>query len=202
MAGPTLVSTGDRIDNDNLKKVGVLGAYNLPLIEWTRELVTDSAHAGEILMPPTGAGGEDKRQLADDKTARADSIMEWDPAQSAGVSTDCAAADEIIILPFNMNVGALCRNIQCADPGQNVDPQTPLSTADTGAQGSLKIAIEATLSNGTPYGFHKSATSWGLNPQNGTISTMVMNHMRNVMVQVYYLADPNAAYTDVAYIRI
>ena len=90
----------NRIDNDNKKTVGVLGAYNLPTIFVSRELVTDSSHAGELLMPPTGAGGEDKRQLADDKTVRADSIMEWDPGQSAGVSTDQTAADDIRILLF------------------------------------------------------------------------------------------------------
>lgn len=201
MVGPTLTSTGDRVDNDNLKKVGVLGAYNLPLIEWSRELVTDSAHAGEILMPPTGAGGEDKRQLCDVKDPRGDSIMEWDPGQAAGVSTDQAAADEIIILPFHMNIGAVCRNVQCEDPGQNVDPQTLLRVG-ANTQGSLLIAIEATLSATTPYGFHKSASTWGLNPQNGTISTTVIDHFRDKMVQMYYLADPNAAYTDVAYIRL
>jgi hypothetical protein len=200
MVGPTLVSTGDRVDNDNLKKVGVLGAYNLPIIEWTRELVTDSAHAGETLMPPTGAGGEDKRQLADDKTTRCDSIMEWDPGQAAGVSTDQAAGDEIIILPLNMNTGAIFRNVQHADPNANVDAMSPLCTI-SGAQGSLDTAIEATLSNSTPYGFHKSATAWGLNPENGTISSMTIDALRTIAMKAYYIADPGAAYTDVIIVR-
>ena len=68
MVGPTIVTEGDRIQNGNKLPVFALGPFNLPGITWSRELITDSAHAGEILEKPTGAAGEDTRRLADDKS--------------------------------------------------------------------------------------------------------------------------------------
>ena len=197
MVGPTIVESGDRIDNHNKKKVGVLGIYNLPIIEWTRELVTDSAHAGETLMPPTGAGGEDKRQLAADKDHRANAFMEWDPGQTVGVSTDQAAGDEILILPFNMNKGAFCRNIQFVDPGGAVNAETPVCTS-SGTNGSLQVVTEMTFENGSAEsGFQFQIGTWGTNAAAGTYG---LDFKRVVAVFAYYLADPSAACTDVVYI--
>lgn len=194
MVGPTIVSTGDRIQNGNKLPVFALGAYNLPGIVWTRELVTDSAHAGEFLMPPTGAGGEDKRQLCDDKDPRGDSFMEWNPKMSDGVSSDLAAGKTIRILPLNMNAKALLRNIQCVDPAANVEPRTPLCVS-SGTQGSLKIVTEMV--------FETSSTDGGYQHQinvlgtNAAVGTMKLTDFRIIGVQSYYLTDPNAAYTDV-----
>ena len=94
MVGPTLVSEGDRIDNDNYKKVGVLGAYNMPIVEWTRTLVTDTPAPGMTLQIPSGAGGEDKRSKADDKSITADSFLEVDFAQVAS----CAIAHVLSLI--------------------------------------------------------------------------------------------------------
>ena len=197
MVGPTIVESGDRIDNHNMKKVGVLGMYNLPIIEWTRELVTDSAHAGETLMPPTGAGGEDKRQLSADKSFRANAFMEWDPGQTAGVSTDQAAGDDILILPFNLNRGAFCRNIQFVDPGGLVDAEMPACTS-SGTAGALQIVTEATFINGSATGgFQYQNATWGTNAAAGNLD---LNFRRIVAQLAYYLADPSAAFSDIVYI--
>lgn len=197
MVGPTIVESGDRIDNDNKKKVGVLGMYNFPLIEWTRELKTDSAHAGENLMPPTGAGGEDYRQLAADKSPRANAFMEWDPGQAAGVSTDQAAGDTIIIIPHNMNKGAFCRNIPIVTPGGNVDAETTLCTG-SGTAGSLDVVTEATFINASASGgFVYQNATWGTNAAAGN---MDLNSRRLVAALAYYLANPSAAFLDVVYI--
>lgn len=196
MVGPTLISTGDKVDNDNSKKVGVLGAYNLPIVEWSRELETDAAHPGETLMPATGAGGEDHRQLVDDKDHAADSFCEFDPGQIADCSKDYTAGEDIPIIPFFLNSGGICRNIQCVDPAGAVEPMTPLSTS-SGTSGSLKVVTEPTLkSTGTPYGFQSSTA--GLNDATGQ---MLLIQQRIPAIQLYYLADPNAAYTDVVAIR-
>lgn len=197
MVGPTIVQSGDRIDNHNKKKVGVLGMYNLPLIEWTRELVTDSSHPGETLMPPTGAGGEDKRQLATDKTITANAFHEWDPGLGVGVSTDVAAGKEVPILPFNMNRGAYCRNIQFVDPGGNVEPETPVCTS-SGSSGALQVVTELTFETGTSSGgFEFQVNTMGTNAAAGTY---MLDFLRTVAIMPYYLADPSAAVTEVVYI--
>ncbi len=197
MVGPTIKVEGDRVDNNNKKKVGVLGAYNLSIIEITRELVTDSAHAGEFLMPPTGAGGEDKRQLCDDKSPRGDSWVEWDPAQSAGVSTDHTAADEIITLPIRLNRGALLRNVQCIDPAGNVDSMTPLCTS-SGTQGALMVVTELTFAvdSDTHYAFQTNTAG-----TNAAAGDFLINWLRTPAIQQYYLADPNANYLTVVEVR-
>ncbi len=198
MVGPTIVTEGDHIQNGNKLPVFALGQYNLPGIEWSRELVTDSAHAGEVLMKPTGAGGEDKRQLVDDKDPRACSIMEWNPKIAAGVSTDQSAGETIRILPINMNGGAFLRNIPCVDPTQNVDPTTPLCTS-SGDQGNLMIVFEMAFETGSATGgYQHQVNTLGTNAAAGT---MKLTDKRIIGVQPYYLADPNAAYMDVMILR-
>lgn len=198
MVGPTIVQGGDRIRNSNLLPVFALGAYNLPGIVWTRELVTDSAHAGEFLMKPTGAGGEDKRQLADDKSPKADSVMEWNPKMSAGVSSDLAAGKTIRIIPCNMNGGAFLRNIQHKDPEANVDPSTPVCTS-SGEQGALKILTEMAFeTSSTDGGYQHQVNTLGTN---AAVGTMKMTQLRTVGIAPYYLTDPNADYTDIVILR-
>jgi len=195
MVGPTLKSEGDRVDNDNYKKVGVLGMYNLPIIEWTRELVTDTPAPGMTLEPPTGAGGEDKRRKVDDKSARGDSFLEVDFAQVANcaVGSVYAAGDEVPIIPFNMNRGAICRNIHCKDPGGNVDPQSPLCSS--GTSGILALVVERTLvTNSTDGLFAFQVITNGTNATAGTFS---LDWLRTLAMQLYYLADPSGVYQDV-----
>lgn len=198
MVGPTIVSGGDRISNGNKKPVFALGAYNLPGITWSRELVTDSAHAGEFLMPPTGAGGEDKRQLCADKDPRGDSFMEWNPKIAEGVSTDVAAGKNIDILPLNMNARALLRNIQHVDPGQNVEPRTPVCVS-SGENGSMKIVTEMAFeTSSTDGGYQHQVNTLGTNAAAGT---MKLTGFRIIGVDVYYLTDPNTAYLDVVELK-
>ena len=196
MVGSTLVSTGDRIQNDNYLKVGVLGAYNLPLVEWTREVVTDTPAPGMCGMPATGAGGEDKRQLCDDKDPRGDCFFEIDFAQiSTCASTSTyTAADEAPIIPFLMNKGAICRNIHMIDPAANVNANTLLCTS-SGTQGYLKTVTEMTFETGSATGGYQYQTNtWGTNAAAGTYG---LDFFRTKALQLYYLADPNANYQDV-----
>ena len=198
MVGPTLKSEGDRVDNDNYKKVGVLGAYNMPIVEWTRTLITDTPAPGMTLEPPTGAAGEDTRRKVDDKSARGDSFLEIDFAQVANcaVGSVYAAGDEVPIIPFHMNRGAICRNIHMADPDGNVDPMSPLTSS--GTSGILALVVERTLITGsTDGGFAFQVITNGTNAAAGTFS---LDWLRTYAMQMYYLADPSGVYQDVVFI--
>lgn len=198
MVGPNLISEGDRVDNDNSKKVGVLGAYNMPIVEWTRELVTDTPAPGMTLEPPTGAAGEDKRRKVDDKSPRGDSFLELDLAQvaSCAVGSVYEAGDEVPIIPFHMNRGAICRNIHCADPAGNVDPMSPFTSS--GTSGILALVVERTLeTNSTDGGFCFGSITNGTNSSTGTFG---LDWLRTYAMQLYYLADPSGVYQDVFFI--
>lgn len=200
MAGTTIVSSGDRIDNNNKKKVAVLGAYNLPMIEWTREVVTDTPAPGMTGMPPTGAGGEDKRSLCDDKDPRGDCFFEVDFGLVAGCAAAnvYAALDEVPIIPFNMNIGALCRNIHMIDPAGNVEARKPVCTS-SGTQGYLKIVTELTFAvdSDTHYAFQVNTAG-----TNAAAGTYLMDFLRTKAIHAYYLTDPNANYQDVVIILL
>ena len=184
MVGPTIVQGGDRISNGNKLPVFALGAYNLPGIVWTRELITDSAHAGEILEKPSGAAGEDTRRLCDDKSTLADSVMEWNPKIAAGVSTDQVAGSTARIIPINMNGGAFLRNIQHVDPGANVNCTSAQCTS-SGEQGSLKIVTEMAFeTSSTDGGYQHQINTLGTN---AAVGTMKLTGLRIIGVNPYYL---------------
>ena len=64
----TIRSTGEKILDDDTKKVFVQGAHNLgPIIEY-KEIETAAIHPGEGVDNATGAGGEDNIVLMLDKS--------------------------------------------------------------------------------------------------------------------------------------
>lgn len=194
MVGATLVSTGERIANNNLDICFVHGAYNLGAIYESREIITTAAHAGEIMAHVQTAGGEDNWLIMPDKSRNPYCILEWDEGLTVGVSTDYAVGDDVKGIAFHWNPGAICRNIQCVDPDtQDVTPDHPLHT-NSGEAGALKAITEAALvssNTGTTESFGATATT-------GDEIATIAN--RTPMKQAYFLADPSNPYVTVAYI--
>lgn len=194
MVGSALVGTGDRVDNDNNKKVGVLGAYNLPIVERTLETVTDTVYPGMLCMHPTGAGGEDKLQLCDDKDTRGIAFAEVDFAQLSNCTGGYTAADEIpcIFLPFNN--GAILRNVHLVNPAANINATASL-TSSSGTQGKLKEITEATFETGSSTGGYQ----WQVNTlgTNAAAGTFILPRIYAKLA--YYAADGSADFTDVVY---
>jgi hypothetical protein len=196
VVGSSLKDTGDRIDNDLYKKIGVKGAYNLPIVEETFEVVTDEPTPGMGGMPATGAGGEDKRQLADDKSPRCDGIFELDKAQINKCDDNYEAGNEVPYIRFGLNPGAILRNIPCVDPtGTDVDPLTPLVTS-SGTQGKFMIAKETNLAAESGSGGYVLETN--TMGTNGTDGTFILDWLRAPLMQLYFLSDPDGAYRDIA----
>ena len=195
MVGATLVSTGERIANNNLDICFVHGAYNLGAIYESREIITTAAHAGEIMAHVQTAGGEDNWLIMPDKSRNPYCILEWDEGLTVGVSTDYEVGNDVKAIPFHFNPGAICRNIQCADPDTvDCQPDHQLHT-NSGTAGSLKVLTEVALvdTNGTGTGeaFNPGAVI-------GDLAATIAN--RTPMKQAYFLTDPSNPYTTVAYI--
>lgn len=194
--GATLVSSGDRVDNDILKKIAVKGAYNLPTIEETFEVITDTCYPGWSGEPPTGAAGEDTRRLADDKSIRCDGIFELDYDQMANCDVGYAAADEALYIRFGNNPGAILRNIKCVDPTTRDIPAMGTMTTASGTQGQFMLVLEAVLeasNTGTTEAF-AAATVVG---PSGVGGVQILTARQCPLVQLYFLTDPSAAYRDV-----
>ncbi len=195
MVGATLVSTGERIENNNLDICFVHGAYNLGGILEAREIITTAMHAGEIAAHVQTAGGEDNWLIMPDKSKNPYCILEWDEGLTVGVSTDYEIGNDVKAIPFHRNPGALIRNVQCSDPtGQDVTPDHPLHT-NSGTPGALKAITEAVLVDPAGAGTGEAFTSGVVVGDEGSC---IVN--RTPMKQAYFLADPNGAYTTVAYI--
>lgn len=194
--GSTIVSSGDRVKNDNNLPVFVMGAYRNGPVYIRRVLLTTAVHPGEGLTHPTGAGGEDSWLIHPDKSPSVIAIAELDKGKIADCTTDYTiTTDQVPGIMFNLNPGAILRNVQCVDPGGNVNALASM-TSSSGTAGSFMPVTEATLING-------SATSGfqfddGTPGTNGTGGNFLLP--RVYMRQAYYLADPNAAYTDVMYL--
>jgi hypothetical protein len=193
--GSTLVSTGERIANDNLKQVFVHGAYNLGPVYENREIITTAFHPGEHIMHVATTGGEDNYVIGTDKTPYSYGVAEIDFLQISSCVTDYATGDDIPGIPYHMNFGAYLRNIQCADPvGSDVSPDEPLST-DSGTAGSYQAYhTETTMVD--------SDTSDGEAYAAGVVidDKEAAQKVRTFLKQAYFLTDPNAVYTTVAYI--
>jgi len=189
--GSTLVYTGDKVDNDTNKIVFVIGAYRQGPVYINREIVTTAMHPGEGYTFATGAGGEDTFLIFPDASPNVAGIIELDKGQIATCATDYATGDDVPGIQFHLNPGAILRNIQCVDPGENVDAWSPMCSS-SGTAGSFMPVTEPTLATETDnLGFNAAATV-GDNAAAGT-SILVRVFLR----QMYYLADPSAAYTDV-----
>lgn len=194
--GSTLVYTGDRIDNDNNKPVFVIGAYRLGPVIIRRQLLTTACHPGEWVEHTATAGGEDSVLLGTNANYMGYGISELDKGLVDDCSEDYTVTTHVIpVIPYHMNPGALLRNIQCVDPGgSDVSPDEPLCTI-SGTAGAF-------IAHHTGDTFTDSDTSDGeafsADTTEATIGAQIRNRMP--MRQAYFLSDPSAAYTDVAYI--
>ena len=159
-------------------------------MEWTREIDTDTPKPGYLLRTKAGAGGEDKVQNEDTKGVNVIGFSELDKGQVADCDTAYAAGDEIPIIPSCLNVGAILRNVHCADPAGNVNSMTRMTIS--GTAGLLLQVVEATLQTGSSTGgIFQTITVGTL----GAAGTYILP--RVYAVQLYYLADTHAAYQDV-----
>ena len=192
--GSTLVTTGEKVACDDTMHVFVHGAYNLGPILWNREIETAAIHPGEGVEMDRGAGGEDSVTLHTDASRAPWGVCELDEAQIADCSVDYATGDDVPIIVYHMNIGAILRNIVCVDPGGAIEPSTPLFT-NSGTAGAFiaQIADDTFVDSDTADGEAFSA---------GTLSTSLTAQIidRAPLKQYYYLADPNDAYDTVAYI--
>lgn len=196
--GATIVSSGERIANDINQITFVHGAYNLGPIYEKRTLVTTAVHPGEIIIHVQTVGGEDSYLIMPDKSDRAYGAVELD-FKLIDLATDdyTITVNDIPAIPFHMNPGAYLRNIQCADPDTvDVTPDHPLHT-NSGVAGSLKALTEVALVDpagaGTGEAFNSGVVI-------GDLGATIMN--RTPMRQAYFLTDPSAVYTTVAYISM
>ena len=133
----TLRSSGDRIDNGNLLPVFAHGAYNLGSIIEYIELETTAVHPGERVDWGTGAGGEDTVIESADASIHYPGVSGLDLGMVAGCSTDYALGDEIPVIIFHWNPGALLRNIQCVDPAAAIEVGEIIGST-SGTAGSFK----------------------------------------------------------------
>lgn len=178
---------------DNTLHVFLNGAYNLgPVIE-PREATSANIHPGLGVIHATGAGGEDDYTEHGDDSPLSYAVIELDENQIADCSVSYAQYDNIPGLPYHLIPGAYLTNIKVANPAANVEPDTPLCAE---AVGQFGVAIEATLEAGgaTQEAFHAGA----LAGENAAIGATI--HSRILLKQAYYLTNPAAAYTTVAYV--
>ena len=193
--GSEIISTGDRVDCNDLMEVFVHGAYNLGPVLTPLELVTTAVNPGMTLSFTTAAGGEDGYLICPDEGITPVAIAEIDFSQISSCATDYGVGDEIPGIMYHWNPGALCRNIVCADQVGDVADAGKLLTTSSGAAGTLKILTEVALvdTNGTGTGeAYAPAVTWG---DQGSL-----HHNRTPMRQAYYQADASADYDVVAWI--
>lgn len=189
----TLVSTGERIVNNVRESCFAQGAYNLGPVLEPAELATTAAHPGEHVSHVTTAGGEDWYIIGPDATPDSYAILEIDFGLIEKTSDDYTVGNEVKGIPYHMNPGAYIRNVQCADPnGSDVSPDEHLHTT-SGAAGSF-IAHHTEMTMAT----EADNEGWPA----GTTTAALAAHVksRSPMRQAYFLTDPSAVYTTVAYV--
>lgn len=190
----TIKDEGDKIVIGASLAVFVKGMYNLGKVIEAREAQSANLSPGLGVIHPTGAGGEDDYEIHGNDSALSYGVVELDENQIADCDAVYAQYDNVPALPYHMNGGAYLRNINCADPPADVEPDSPLTAETTGTFG---VAIEATLvacSTGTTESFTAGATTG----TNGTDGATI--HSRVYLRQAYFLTDPAAVYTTVAYV--
>ena len=190
----TIKDEGDKIVIGASLAVFVKGAYNKGAVKESREATSANLSPGLGAIHATGAGGEDKYTEHGNDSALSYCVIELDENQIADCDATYAQYDNIPGIPYHLNPGAYLRNINVADPPADVNADTPL-TAE--ASGTFGVAVEATLvacASGTTESFTAAATT-GLNGTDGATF-----HSRIYLRQAYFLTDPGAAYTTIAYI--
>ena len=194
--GSTIVSSGDRIEVNDLLHVFVHGAYNLgPVYEHAE--IEAAIHPGEGIQYADGAGGEDGFILMADGSAIVIGVAEIDFMLVDDCSVDYTVGDDIPGLLFHRNPGALVRNIPCADQvGDTAKAGTLLHSA-SGVAGSFKILVEGPLEDangGTGEAFDDGAVLGA-----GAAGEKAILANRTYMRQKIYQADASNPYDVVAY---
>lgn len=187
-------SSGEKIVDDDTKKVFVQGAYNLGAIIENKEIETAGIHPGEGVDNATGAGGEDNIVLMLDKSLNPLGVLEIDFGMVADCSVDYAVADDVPVIVFHFNPGALCRNISINDLTTNMEPNQGL-TSSSGLAGSFIdwVECDVVVEDNTKFCFGNTAAG-----VNGAAGTFLSN--RIYMRSKYYVTDPTTPSTVVAYI--
>jgi hypothetical protein len=194
--GSTIVSSGEKVINNDLQHVFVHGAYNLgPVLEYAE--IEAAIHPGEGIQYADGAGGEDGFILMADGSAIAIGVAEIDFLQIDDCSIDYTVGDNIPGLLFHWNPGALVRNISCADQVGDTAMAGTLLHSASGLAGGFKILNEGPLEDangGTGEAFDDGAVlGAGANGEKAILAN------RTYMRQKYYQADASAVYNAVAY---
>lgn len=191
----TLKDEGDKIVIGASLHVFVKGAYNLgPVIE-VRQTTSANLSPGLGAIHATGAGGEDDYTEHGNDSPLSYCVIELDENQIADCDATYAQYDNAPGIPYHMNPGAYLRNINVANPGADIDPDTPLCPEATGTFG---VAIEAALV-ACATGTTESYTAASVAGANGATAGNTI-HSRICLRQAYFLTNPAAAYKTVAYI--
>ena len=196
--GSTIVSTGDRVECNDLDKVFVHGAYNLGPVYESRECEA-AIHPGEGIQYADGAGGEDGFILMADGSAIAIGVAEIDFGLISSCATDYTVGDDIPGVIFHWNPGALCRNIPCADQVGDTAKAGSLLHSSSAVAGSFKILVEGTLVDPSGAGTGEAFPS-GAVIGAGANGELCLIAPRVYMRQAYYQADASAVYDTVAWI--
>lgn len=195
MVGATLVSTGERIVNNDELTIWVHGPHNLGAILENRELISTAAHPGEHVDHIQSVGGEDNYVIGPDKTPYSYAILEIDFGLIIDCSVDFEVGDDVPAIPYHLNFGAYLRNIVCVDPvSSDISPDEPLST-DSGTAGAFQAYHTETVfvdSDDT------DGEAFAAGVVVGDKESAVKD--RTFLKQAYFLTDPSAAYDTVAYI--
>ena len=187
-------STGEKIVDDDTKHVFVQGAYNLgPIIEH-KEIATAGIHPGEGVDNAAGAAGEDTIVLMLDKSLNPLGVLEIDFGMVKDCSVDYAVSDDVPVIVFHFNPGALCRNIAIIDPSTHIKANQGL-TSSSGTAGHFADYVECdvVVEDATKFCFANTAA--GVNGASGT-----MLYTRIYMRSKYYVTDPTGVSTVVAYV--
>jgi hypothetical protein len=188
-------SSGAKIQTNVMSKIFVQGANNTPPIYWSRLIKAgQTVYPGYGLQFDTGSDGEDEFIVMADKSSWSAGVFEIDFGLISLNTTAYTAGDEVPGILFALNDGAIVQYIAVVDPGAAVDAWSALCSG-SGTAGKFMPVTEPTLATEADnLGFNASA-SVGANGATGT-TILPRHHMR----QLYYLADPNAAYYTVAVI--
>jgi len=190
----TLKDEGDKHVCGAALRVFLKGMYNLgPVIE-VREAGDATLGPGLGAIHSTGAGGEDDYEVHGDDSPLSYCVIELDENQIADCDALYAQYDNIPGLPYHMNGGAYLRNINVANPAANVDPDAALCPEATGTFGVATEAVLEASNTGTTEAY-AAATVTGANGTAGNT-----HFSRICLRQAYFLANPAAAYSTVAYI--
>ncbi len=175
-------------------KIFVEGPHGEPVVYWTRLIKTGNTPTpGMGASLDTGASGEDEFVTHTDKSPHVAVIIEADFGQLADADTAFAANDECDGIIILANLGAIVQSLRIVDPGANVNAWTPL-TSSSGTAGKFKPITELTMETGSDTGGYQfQVNTLGTNAAAGTFILP-----RNYARQLYYLADPQAAYATVA----